>query len=291
MEGYNSFKTEKLPMEFERFKVLGKVGQKPETLVVSCCDSRAGPEAIFNMGPGQLFTVRNVANLVPPYECDGRQHGTTAAIEFAVSGLRVSNIVVMGHASCGGVAAFLDNTKLPAGTPVLKQWASLMQPARDRVLARKLVDSPLKITADGLYELSIKFNRDRHGLLGEMTNAIYATGGGIFDAKIGPLGNVFTVTMPGWDAIQGTLAKLEALDAGITATFSDPEPRDPVLRQREMELASIEKSLENLETFPVIKELRSIGEINLFGAWFDIHSGQLFVHSTQGDHGSSWLEI
>jgi carbonic anhydrase len=245
------------------------------------------------MGPGQLFTVRNVANLVPPYESDGCQHhGTTAAIEFAVSGLRVSNIVVMGHASCGGVAAFLDNTKLPADTPVLKQWASLMQPAQDWVLARKRVCSPLKVTPDGQYDLSVKFTHDRPGLLGEMINAVYVTGGTILNAKIGPLGNIFTVTMPSWEAIQGTLAKLEALDAGIIATFFDPEPRHPILRQREMELASIQKSLDNLETFPVIKELRSIGEINIFGAWFDIHSGQLFVHSAQGEqNGSEWLEV
>ncbi len=76
--------------------------------MIACCDSRAAPEAIFDAGPGELFVVRNVANLVPPYAPDGEFHSTSAALEFAVQSLKVKNIVVMGHGRCGGIRAALD---------------------------------------------------------------------------------------------------------------------------------------------------------------------------------------
>ena len=77
-------------------------------MVIACCDSRAAPEAIFDAGPGELFVVRNVANLVPPYAPDGEFHSTSAALEFAVQSLKVRNIVVMGHGRCGGIRAALN---------------------------------------------------------------------------------------------------------------------------------------------------------------------------------------
>ncbi|MDJ0930435.1 carbonic anhydrase [Breoghania sp.] len=105
-------------------------GQKPKVLVISCCDSRVTPESIFNVGPGELFVVRNVANLVPPYEEHGDYHGTSAALEFAVHGLKVEHIVVMGHAQCGGIAAFRsENSKPLSSGDFIGKWITLLQPA------------------------------------------------------------------------------------------------------------------------------------------------------------------
>jgi len=92
----------------DHYEELATYGQSPEVMVLSCCDSRVDPETIFNAMPGELFVVRNVANLVPPYEPDGKLHGVSAALEFGVNVLKVKHVVVMGHASCGGVNAMLN---------------------------------------------------------------------------------------------------------------------------------------------------------------------------------------
>src|SRR5947199_7120206 len=100
-DGYRSFRTGRLPDEQTRYHDLAERGQAPETMVIGCCDSRVAPEVIFDAGPGELFVVRNVANLVPPYSPDGAHHGVSAAIEYAVTVLRVRHIVVLGHGRCG----------------------------------------------------------------------------------------------------------------------------------------------------------------------------------------------
>src|SRR6201993_195965 len=100
VSGYRSFATECLPAEQSRYRELAERGQAPEIMVIGCCDSRVSPEVIFDAGPGELFVVRNVANLVPPYAPDGAYHGVSAALEFAVGALRVKHIVVLGHAHC-----------------------------------------------------------------------------------------------------------------------------------------------------------------------------------------------
>src|ERR671930_455986 len=107
-DGYRAFRTGRLPTEQSRYRELAERGQAPETMVVGCCDSRVSPEVIFDAGPGELFVVRNVANLVPPYEPDGGAHGVSAALEYAVNVLRIRHIVVLGHAQCGGIRAFID---------------------------------------------------------------------------------------------------------------------------------------------------------------------------------------
>ena len=94
--------------ESGRYRDLAREGQTPETMLIACCDSRSAPEAIFDAGPGEMFVVRNVANLVPPYSPDGEFHSTSAALEFAVQSLKVKNIVVMGHALCGGIRALMQ---------------------------------------------------------------------------------------------------------------------------------------------------------------------------------------
>ncbi|MFL5233800.1 MAG: carbonic anhydrase, partial [Microvirga sp.] len=96
LAGYRAFLDERLPRERARFEALAERGQSPEIMVIGCCDSRVSPEVIFDASPGELFVVRNVANLVPPYETQGQYHGTSAALEFAVQALRVKHIVVLG---------------------------------------------------------------------------------------------------------------------------------------------------------------------------------------------------
>ena len=108
-KGYHRFRQNRWPSERAEYEALAANGQKPHTLVVACSDSRADPALIFDTAPGELFVVRNVANLVPPYEPDGKLHGVSAALEFGVNVLKVRHIVVMGHASCGGVNAMHDS--------------------------------------------------------------------------------------------------------------------------------------------------------------------------------------
>ena len=107
LTGYRRFRENRWPQEHAEYEALAQ-GQKPHTLVVACSDSRADPALIFDAAPGELFVVRNVANLVPPYQPDGQLHGVSAALEFGVRALNVSRIVVMGHAYCGGVHAMLN---------------------------------------------------------------------------------------------------------------------------------------------------------------------------------------
>ena len=107
--GYEIFRQGRLAAERERYATLAEKGQKPEIMVIGCCDSRVAPEIIFDAGPGEIFVLRNVANLVPPYAPDSHYHGTSAAIEFALLGLGVKHIVVLGHARCGGIAASLQD--------------------------------------------------------------------------------------------------------------------------------------------------------------------------------------
>src|SRR5438045_6571979 len=108
IDGYRTFASQRLPTEQSRYRELSERGQSPEIMVIGCCDSRVSPEVIFDAGPGELFVVRNVANLVPPYAPDDSYHGVSAALEFAVGALRVKHIVVIGHAGCGGVRAFAE---------------------------------------------------------------------------------------------------------------------------------------------------------------------------------------
>lgn len=132
-DGYRSFVGGRLIDEAKRYSGLAK-SQAPEVLLIGCCDSRVSPEVIFDTGPGELFVIRNVANLVPPCEeQSGEYHGTSAAIEFAVEGLEVKHIVVMGHATCGGIKAFANpSTPLSKGDFIGK-WVSLVAQAAEHV--------------------------------------------------------------------------------------------------------------------------------------------------------------
>ncbi|MCX8503295.1 MAG: carbonic anhydrase [Beijerinckiaceae bacterium] len=129
-DGYKAFVAGRLPRERERFEELAATGQKPEIMVIGCCDSRVSPEVIFDARPGELFVVRNVANLVPPYETAGEYHGTSAALEFAVQALRVKHIVVLGHGRCGGIRAYADDESQPLSPgDFIGKWINLVTPA------------------------------------------------------------------------------------------------------------------------------------------------------------------
>jgi carbonic anhydrase len=108
-------------------------------MVVACSDSRVDPTMIFNAEPGELFILRNVANLVPPYEPDSAFHATSAALEFAVRVLEVSDLIVMGHAMCGGIRVLLEGAPDPAGDFLLP-WMRIAEPAKRRVLQRASAD-------------------------------------------------------------------------------------------------------------------------------------------------------
>ena len=130
-DGYRTFLDARLPSEVQRYAALAK-GQSPEILLIGCCDSRVSPEVIFDTGPGELFIVRNVANIVPPCEEGGDYHGTSAAIEFAVQSLEVKHIVVLGHASCGGIRAFANPSSPLSDSNFIGKWVSLVAPAAER---------------------------------------------------------------------------------------------------------------------------------------------------------------
>lgn len=190
VSGYQTFLREQYPREAEIYRSLADKGQAPSTLIIACCDSRVDPSRIFSAKPGELFIVRNVANLVPPFEPMGEYHGTSAAIEFAVTALEVRNILVLGHARCGGVQGFIRGQVQPQATSFIGKWISLLKPA--------------------------------------------------------------------WGEVVQTGGRM-----------------DEVERQRALELTSIRFSIDNLGTFPFVKERLDAGKISLHGGFFDIATGGL----------------
>lgn len=130
IDGYRRFRAEVWPRERERFATLARE-QRPETLVIACSDSRADPAMVFGARPGELFVVRNVAGLVPPYQADGGRHGVSAALEFGVRVLGVRQIVVLGHAQCGGIQALLEGAPEKA-QDFVEAWMSIAAPALER---------------------------------------------------------------------------------------------------------------------------------------------------------------
>lgn len=191
LNGYRNFMQGRYASESGRYVSLAKEGQHPDTMIVACCNSRSAPETIFDSGPGELFVLRNVANLVPPYEPDGEFHATSAALEFAVQSLKVKNIVVMGHGRCGGIKAALSNNAPLSPGDFIGKWMSMIGPAAETVASSTLMTSSERQTA--------------------------------------------------------------------------------------LERISIRYSLANLRTFPCVNILESKGRLTLYGAWFDISTGELWV--------------
>ena len=138
IEGYRRFRQSEWPRERERWAELAE-GQSPQVMVLSCADSRVDPAQIFDARPGEMFVVRNIAALAPPYETSRGYHGVSSALEFAVTQLNVSEILVMGHGLCGGCAAALtgqfDDTE-PGEGHFIADWVGMLNEARERVRSR-----------------------------------------------------------------------------------------------------------------------------------------------------------
>ncbi len=191
IDGYRAFTAQRLPTEQSRYRELSERGQSPETMVIGCCDSRVSPEVIFDAGPGELFVVRNIANLVPVYQPDSNAHGVSAALEYAVTVLRVKNIVVLGHAQCGGIRAFVDKIQPLTPGDFIGKWMQMF------IKPGEVVEQ-----------------RDHESM------------------------------------------------------------QDFVTR---IEKAAVFRSLENLMTFPFVRERVQKGEMSLHGAYFGVAEGSLFV--------------
>ncbi|WP_271077883.1 carbonic anhydrase [Aurantiacibacter sp. MUD61] len=198
LHGYRRFRTEGYPKQKARYDKLVDEGQHPKLMIISCSDSRVDPAQIFDVDPGEIFVVRNVAALVPPFETTPGQHGVSAAIEFAVQVLKVRQIVVMGHGRCGGCKAALTQElhgNVPGEGGFVANWVHLLDDARAPVAAK-------------------------HGI----------------------------------------------------------ESREAEL---EMEFAAVGVSIENLKTFPFVREAVERGELKLRGTHFSIAEGVLYLRDEE----------
>lgn len=172
LTGYRRFRQHRWPQERTEYEALAADGQTPHTLIVACSDSRADPALIFDAAPGELFVVRNVANLVPPYEPDGHRHGVSAALEFGVKVLGVSRIVVMGHAHCGGVAAMRTGAPdscrdfvapwIAQGIPIV---AALAPAADDAITERNAEEAIVRLSLANLRTFPWIAEREAAGAL------------------------------------------------------------------------------------------------------------------------------
>lgn len=134
IDGFREFRRTNFKQQRGLFRTLAWAGQKPKAALITCCDSRVDPTLIFAAQPGDLFVIRNVANLIPPYKPTQDYHGTSAALEFAVRELGVQLLVVMGHTQCGGVAA-LPQDRSDEATDFIGHWVSIAEPALAKVRA------------------------------------------------------------------------------------------------------------------------------------------------------------
>lgn len=135
IEGFRRFRQRYFVEQPGVYRQLVKHGQSPKALVIACSDSRVDPALITDANPGDMFVVRNVANVVPPFVDDGKTHGTSAAIEFSVKHLRVPHVVIMGHSQCGGIRALMEGEHSNATHGFIDPWMNVMAPARDSITA------------------------------------------------------------------------------------------------------------------------------------------------------------
>lgn len=198
--GYHRFRSERYPVEHERYRRLAADGQRPTTMLIACSDSRSGPETVFDASPGELFVVRNVAALVPVYAPDTRSHAASAALEYAVLALGVASIVVMGHGRCGGVAAAFGESDPLSATDFIGTWvaglrdlAAELDPAtaEDPAARRKELElRSVEQSIANLHTFPWIRARERAGTL--------SVAGCWFDIEIGELD---ALTPEGWERI------------------------------------------------------------------------------------------
>lgn len=173
IEGYRRFRNDAYLKQKARFDALASDGQAPPVMIISCCDSRVDPATVFDTVPGQVFALRNVANLVPPFETGGGLHGVSAAIEFGVLGLEVRHIVILGHAQCGGIKASLSGSDLgQKGHSFVDKWVGIIDDARDAILASDCDDpqyalelETVKVSLANLRTFPYIIEREKAGFL------------------------------------------------------------------------------------------------------------------------------
>jgi len=132
--GYQRFREGYYQQNQDKLSKLAKEGQAPKIALISCSDSRVEPSVILDCAPGDLFIIRNVANLIPPCEDNNSLHGTSAALEFAVTGLNVESIIVLGHTQCGGIKALMDTPPADAPNTFIGKWMQQLEGVRTEVL-------------------------------------------------------------------------------------------------------------------------------------------------------------
>ena len=149
VDRYNGWKSSRFAENRARYEHLADEGQKPSAMVIACCDSRVQVASIFDAGPGEFFMHRNIASLVPPCTPDGNMHGTSAAVEYAVTALKVGHLIVLGHSSCGGVAGCHamcsgQAPELEGKSSFVGRWVEILRPGYERVAARKDETDPIR---------------------------------------------------------------------------------------------------------------------------------------------------
>lgn len=206
LHGYRRFRTGPYASQRARFDKLAIQGQAPKVMVIACSDSRVDPTMIFDSGPGEMFIVRNVANLVPPFETGGGHHGVSAALEFAVTQLEVSEIVVLGHGGCGGVKASLSGAfkdAKPGEGGFIAHWMDLLDDEREKVTAaaalhpdldaqRALEQAAVRVSLKNLRTFTCVTSRETEGKL-TLRGAYFAIADGILhllDPATGKFGPV-----------------------------------------------------------------------------------------------------
>lgn len=224
LRGYHNF-LNSYESEPQIYRRLAEEGQKPEIMVIGCCDSRAAPEIIFQTGPGDIFVTRNIANQVPPFQPDGHFHATSAALEYAVKGLKVKHIIVLGHGRCGGIQAALEEADTDG------------RPSGDCCCAAA---KPLPAAG-----------KKRAAKRGKAAAAS--------DTKYDFIGDWMQLLKPA----------VEAVAANALMTQHE--------RRQALERISLRFSMDNLRSFPWIKQAEAEGLLSLHAAWFDIASAELWL--------------
>jgi carbonic anhydrase len=190
IEGYRRFRSSGWAPNRDRWESL-REGQQPEVMVIACSDSRVDPAQIFEVNPGEIFVVRNVAAMVPPFETTPGHHGVSAALEFAVQVLKVKEIVVMGHGMCGGCKAALTREMHgtePGEGGFIADWIALLDEARDQVAAkhgthghaaeRAMEQAGVQVSLDNLRTFPCIRRKEREGEL-KLTGAFFAISDGV----------------------------------------------------------------------------------------------------------------
>ena len=156
LDGFATFRTQYYPRHRELYQRLSTEGQSPPVLIVGCADARVDPAILTLTQPGDLFVVRNVGAIVPPIQRDHQFHGTSSAVEFAVRGLKVQHVVILGHALCGGLRALYEGDDSPLSDyDFLFNWVKIAQPAKDAILKGLSPDTPVEKIRRAIEQASV----------------------------------------------------------------------------------------------------------------------------------------